>query len=96
MLYQYATYLDVVMIMLMNGLHLLVDLAYDISSLNYAKLRWLFVIWFSWHKMCYKKEIKMISKMVNYSSRDSPYESDEQHGVGNSSDREDTLRSLKA
>jgi len=35
----------------------------------------------------------MARKMVDY--KDSPYESDEQHGVGNSSDLEDTLRSPK-
>lgn len=38
---------------------------------------------------------KMTSKMVDYSSRDSPYGSDEQCGVGNSYDLADTLRSLK-
>ena len=35
----------------------------------------------------------MDSKMVNY--RDSPYESEEQYGVGNSLDLAVTLRSLK-
>ena len=35
----------------------------------------------------------MDNQMVDY--KDSPYESDEHHGVGNSSDLEDTLRSLK-
>lgn len=35
----------------------------------------------------------MASKMVDY--RDSPYESEEQYGVGNSSNLAMTLRSLK-
>jgi len=35
----------------------------------------------------------MARKMVDY--KDSPYESREQYGVGNSFDLEDTLRSLK-
>ena len=38
----------------------------------------------------------MTSKMVDYRSRDSPYGLDEQHGVGNSYDLVETLRSLKA
>lgn len=38
----------------------------------------------------------MTKKMVDYGSRDSPYGSDEQRGVGNSSDLADTLKSLKA
>ena len=38
---------------------------------------------------------KMTSKMVDYSSRDSPYGSNEKRGVGNSSDLVDTLRSIK-
>ena len=38
---------------------------------------------------------KMTSKMVDYSSRDSPYVSDEQCGVGYSTDLAETLRSLK-
>jgi len=42
-----------------------------------------------------KRISKMTSKMVEYSSRDSPYGSDEQCGVGHSSDLADTLRSLK-
>lgn len=37
---------------------------------------------------------KMTSKMVDYSSLDSPYGLDEQCGVGISSDLADTLRSL--
>ena len=37
----------------------------------------------------------MISKMVNHSSRDSPYGPYEQCGVGNSSDLVETLRSFK-
>jgi len=39
------------------------------------------------------RKIKMASKMVDY--RDSAYGSDEQYGVGNSFDLEDTLRILK-
>ena len=35
----------------------------------------------------------MASEMVDY--KDSPYESDEKHGVGHSSNLKDTLRSLK-
>ena len=35
----------------------------------------------------------MTNKMVDY--KDSPYESDEQHGVANTSDLTDTLRILK-
>ena len=35
----------------------------------------------------------MVSKVVDYI--ESPYESDEKHGVGHSSDLADTLRSLK-
>ena len=38
---------------------------------------------------------KMTRKMVDYNSRDSPYGSDEKRGVGDSSDLEDKLRSLK-
>lgn len=38
----------------------------------------------------------MTRKMVYYSSQDSPYGSNEKHGVGNSSDLVDTLRILKA
>ena len=38
----------------------------------------------------------MASKMVEYNFWDSPYGSDEQRGVGHSSDLEDTLRILKA
>ncbi len=38
----------------------------------------------------------MTRKMVDYSSRDSPYRSDEQHGDEYSFDIVDTLRSLKA
>jgi len=38
---------------------------------------------------------KMTSKMVDYSSQDSPYGLNEQCGVGNSSDLAKTLRSLK-
>jgi len=34
--------------------------------------------------------------MVDYSSQDSPYGSDEKRGAGNSSNLADTLRSLKA
>lgn len=37
----------------------------------------------------------MTIKMVDYSSRVSPYVSDEHRGVGHSSDIADTLRSLK-
>ena len=36
----------------------------------------------------------MTNNMVDYSSRDSPYGSNEQCGVGNSSNLENTLRSL--
>jgi len=39
------------------------------------------------------KKYQMASKVVDY--RDSPYESEEQYGVGKSSDLEVTLRSLK-
>lgn len=38
---------------------------------------------------------KMTRKMVYYSSQDSPYGSDEQHGVGNSTKLIDKSRSLK-
>ena len=38
----------------------------------------------------------MTSKMVDYSSRDSPYRSYEQHGEGYSPDITDTLRNLKS
>lgn len=39
--------------------------------------------------------LKMTSNMVDYSSQDSPYGSDEKHIVGNSSNLAETLRSLK-
>lgn len=41
------------------------------------------------------KRSTMTSKMVDYSSRYSPYGSNEQHGVENSYDLADTLRILK-
>ena len=43
--------------------------------------------------MHFRKKDQMDSKMVDY--KDSPYESEEQHGVGNSSNLAVTLRSLK-
>jgi len=46
--------------------------------------------------MLARRRSKMTSKMVDYSSQDYPYRSDEQHGDGYSPDIADTLRSLKA
>jgi len=42
-----------------------------------------------------RRRVKMNNKMVDYSSQDSPYRSDEHHGDGYSPDIVDTLRSLK-
>ena len=55
------------------------------------------LLWFGLADIIYLAGIisKMTSNMVDYSSRDSPYGSYEHHGVGNSSDLVDTLRSLK-
>lgn len=43
-----------------------------------------------------RKRSKITRKMVDYGSRDSPYGSDEQHGVGHYFDLADKFRSFKA
>ena len=81
------------MIIYIHVLSWLVDIPDDISSPSYAKVRWFIVIWFSWNEILCGKRSNMTSKMVDYI--DSPYELDEKHDVGNSSDLAEKLRSLK-
>ena len=52
-------------------------------------------VWFIWHGMFARIILEITSKMVDYSSRDSPYRSYEQPRKGYSPNIEDTLRSLK-
>ena len=60
-------------------------------------LRYIGLLWFGLTDMIYLEEriSKMTSKMVDYSSWDSPYVLDEQRGVGHSSDLENMLKILK-
>ena len=61
-------------------------------------LRYVGLLWFGLANMTYLagRILKMTSKMIDYSSWDSPYGSDEERGVGHSYNLEDTLRSLIA
>lgn len=62
--------------------------------LKYTEVCWLCLCYLTWYT-CRKNKIKTTSKMVDYSSRESPCRLDEQHGDGYSPDMADTLRSLK-
>jgi len=63
----------------------------------WTMLKYVGLLWIGLADMIYLvgRISNMTGNMVDYSSQDSPYGSDEQRGVGYSSNLVDTLRSLK-